>query len=200
MAKTLEFLFDFGSPNCWLAYRALPPVLERTGARLQIEPALLGGIFKATNNQSPVAAFANVKGKIAYENLEMRRFIARHGLTRFSMNPNFPVNTLGIMRGAVAARVLDVFASYVEAVFVAMWEDGRKMDDPGVIAEVLGAAGLPADRLMALTRDQSVKNQLMGNTQAAVTRGVFGSPSFFVGDDLYFGKDRLSEVEAALRP
>jgi 2-hydroxychromene-2-carboxylate isomerase len=200
MARSAEFLFDFGSPNAYLAHRVIPEIEARTGAVFDYIPVLLGGVFKATGNRSPAEAYAEVPAKLAYENLEMRRFIARHGLTRFSMNPNFPVNTLGIMRGAVAARVLDVFASYVEAVFVAMWEDGRKMDDPGVIAEVLGAAGLPADRLMALTRDQSVKNQLMGNTQAAVTRGVFGSPSFFVGDDLYFGKDRLSEVEAALRP
>jgi len=198
MSRTVEFLFDFGSPNAYLAHRVIPDIEARTGVVFEYIPVLLGGVFKATGNRSPAEAYAGIPAKMAYESLEMRRFIARHGLTRFAMNPYFPVNTLGIMRGAVGARALDVFAPYVEAVFTAMWENGKKMDDPTVIAEVLSAAGLPADRLMALTHDQGVKDQLVANTQAAVARGVFGSPSFFVGEDLYFGKDRLADVEAAL--
>jgi 2-hydroxychromene-2-carboxylate isomerase len=143
-------------------------------------------------------AYAGIPSKLAYEALETRRFVARHALTRFSANPHFPVNTLMIMRGAVAARTLDVFAPYVDAVFAAMWEDGRKMDDPSVVAETLTLAGLPADRLLALTQDPAIKERLIASTAAAVERGVFGSPSFFVGDELFFGKDRLDQVEEAI--
>jgi len=193
-----EFLFDFGSPNAYLAHRVLPAIEARTGARFSYTPALLGGVFKATGNRSPVEAFAGIPSKLAYEGLELRRFVARHGLTRYAQNPHFPVNTLAIMRGAVAAQTLDVFAPYLEAVFVAMWEDGRKMDDPAVVGEVLAAAGLPAERLIALTQDQAVKDRLIANTTAAVERGVFGIPTFFVGKEMFFGKDRLRDVEEAI--
>jgi len=193
-----EFLFDFGSPNAYLAHKVIPAIETRTGARFAYVPVLLGGVFKATGNRSPMEAFAGIPSKLAYEALETRRFVARHGLTRFASNPHFPVNTLSIMRGAVAAETLDVFVPYVDAVFAAMWEDGRKMDDPAVVAETLTSANLPAERLLALTQDQAVKDGLIANTNAAVARGVFGSPSFFVGDDLYFGKDRLDAVEAAI--
>jgi 2-hydroxychromene-2-carboxylate isomerase len=159
---------------------------------------LLGGVFKATGNRSPMEAFAGIPSKLAYEALETGRFVAGHGLTRFAANPHFPVNTLTIMRGAMGAATLDLFAPYVEAVFAAMWEDGRKMDDPAVIAETLAAAGLPADRLKALTQDQAIKDALVAGTNAAVARGVFGSPTFFVGEAIYFGKDRLRDVEEAI--
>jgi 2-hydroxychromene-2-carboxylate isomerase len=198
MARDVEFLFDFGSPNAYLAHKVIPAIETRTGARFIYTPVLLGGVFKATGNRSPMEAFAGIPAKLAYEALETQRFVARHGLAGYRPNPHFPVNTLAIMRGAEAARDLDVFAAYVAAVYAAMWEDGRKMDDPAVIGEVLAAAGLPAERLMALTADQSVKDRLMANTTRAVERGVFGSPSFFVGDDLYFGKDRLRDVEEAV--
>ncbi|HEY2177041.1 MAG TPA: 2-hydroxychromene-2-carboxylate isomerase, partial [Caulobacteraceae bacterium] len=176
----------------------IPAIEARTGARFIYVPVLLGGVFKATGNRSPMEAFAGIPAKLAYEALETRRFVARHRLGRFRSNPHFPVNTLAIMRGAEAARELDVFEPYIEAVFAAMWEDGAKMDDPAVIATSLAAAGLPARPLMSLTQDQTVKDRLMTNTAAAVARGVFGSPSFFVGEDLFFGKDRLGEVEEAL--
>jgi 2-hydroxychromene-2-carboxylate isomerase len=198
MAKDAEFLFDFGSPNAYLAHRVIPAIEARTGARFIYVPVLLGGVFKATGNRSPMEAFAGIPAKLAYEALETRRFVARHRLGRFRSNPHFPVNTLAIMRGAEAAREIDVFAPYIEAVFAAMWEDGAKMDDPAMIATTLAAAGLPAGPLMSLTQDQTVKDRLMTNTAAAVARGVFGSPSFFVGEDLFFGKDRLGEVEEAL--
>ncbi len=194
----VEFLFDFGSPNAYLAHRVIPAIEARIGAKFAYVPVLLGGVFKATGNRSPMEAFAGIPAKLAYEGRERDRFVARHGLTRFAGNPHFPVNTLGIMRGAVAAETLGLFKPYLEAVFVAMWEQGRKMDDPAVIAEVLTAAGLPAEQLMALTQDQAVKDKLVANTTTAVARGVFGSPSFFVGDELYFGKDKLPEVEAAI--
>ncbi len=196
---TLEFLFDFGSPNAYLAHKVLPGIAERTGATIDYLPVLLGGVFKATGNRSPMEAFAGIPAKLAYEGRERDRFVVRHGLSRFAANPHFPVNTLAIMRGSVAARRLGVFAAYVEAVFAAMWEQGRKMDDPAVVGEVLTAAGMPAAELMALSQDSAVKAELVDSTNAAVARGVFGSPSFFVGDELWFGKDRLDEVERALK-
>lgn len=198
MTKTVEMIFDFGSPNAYLAWKVLPRIAERTGAQVKLTPALLGGIFKLTGNQSPVSAFAGVKGKLAYEALEQRRFVARHGLTAFRQNPHFPVNTLLIMRGMVAAERMGFADRYREAVFAAMWEDGRKMDDPQVVREVLVAAGLDADALLAATQDEAVKAELTAHTQAAVDRGVFGSPTFFVGEEMFFGKDRLDQVEAML--
>jgi 2-hydroxychromene-2-carboxylate isomerase len=198
MARDVEFLFDFGSPNAYLAHKVIPAIEARSGARFIYTPVLLGGVFKATGNRSPMEAFAGIPAKLAYEALETQRFVARHGLAGYRLNPHFPVNTLAIMRGAEAARDLDVFTAYVDAVYAAMWEDGRKMDDAAVIGEVLAAAGLPAERLMTMTADQAVKDRLMASTTRAVERGVFGSPSFFVGDDLYFGKDRLRDVEEAV--
>ncbi|MFI4950303.1 MAG: 2-hydroxychromene-2-carboxylate isomerase, partial [Caulobacterales bacterium] len=132
MAKppVIDFIFDFGSPNAYLAWKVLPAIAARTGATVNLIPCLLGGIFKATNNTSPVVAFGGVKGKLAYEGLETRRFVARHGLTAYRQNPHFPVNTLMIMRGLVAARRLGVGDAYLEAVLAAMWEAGEKMDDP----------------------------------------------------------------------
>lgn len=198
MAATLEFLFDFGSPNAYLSWRALAPILARTGAQAQVKPVLLGGLFKLTSNRSPMEAFAEVKGKLAYENLETRRFVARHGLTAFQMNPHFPVNTLLIMRGLVAAQRAGVAEPYMEAVLAAMWEQGRKMDDPAVVAEVLTAAGLDAQGLLEATQDPVVKAELMAGTEAAAARGAFGIPTFFVGQEMFFGKDRLAQVEEAL--
>lgn len=198
MAKTLEFLFDFGSPNVYLAWKALPPILRRTGASLQVTPILLGGLFKLTDNRSPVEAFAGVKGKLAYENLETQRFVARHGLSAFRMNPHFPVNTLLIQRGLVAAGRAGVAEAYREAVLAAMWEQGLKMDDPAVVAQVLDAAGLDSRALLEATQDPAVKAELMAATEAAAARGAFGAPTFFVGAEMFFGKDRLDQVEAEL--
>lgn len=193
-----EFLFDFGSPNAWLAHLVLPEIEARTGARFVYTPVLLGGIFRLTGNRSPGEAFAGIRNKPEYERREMERFIQRHGITRFRFNPDFPVNTLQLMRGAVAAQREDVFAPYVEAVFSAMWEHPRKMDDPEVFRAALVEAKLPADRLLQLAGEQDVKDELLANTSRAVERGVFGSPSFFVGDELFFGKDRLRDVEEEL--
>lgn len=194
----VRFLFDFGSPNAYLSHRVIPAIEARTGAKFIYEPVLLGGVFKATGNRSPMEAFGAIKGKLAYEAMETRRFVARHGLTKYAPNPHFPVNTLAIMRGAVAAQTLGVFEAYVEAMFVAMWERGLKMDDPAIVTQVLSDAGLPAAELLALTQDASVKETLVANTAAAVEQGVFGSPTFFVGDEMYFGKDRLRDVEEAI--
>ena len=193
-----QFLFDFGSPNAYLAHKVLPDIEARTGKRFDYVPVLLGGVFKATGNRSPMEAYADIPAKLAYEGRERDRFVRRHGLTKFRSNRHFPVNTRAIMRGAVAARRLGVFEPYVEAVFAAMWEQGLTMDDPAVIGAALTAAGLPAADIFALTQDPAVKDELMANTTEAVARGVFGSPSFLVGEELWFGKDRLAEVEAAI--
>lgn len=195
---TPEFMFDFGSPNAYLAHKVLPGIEARTGARFDYVPCLLGGIFKATGNQSPMMANANIPAKMAYDMLEMRRFVARHGLARFQMNPHFPINTLLLMRVATAARRDGPFARVVDALFAAMWEDGKKMDDPAVVAGVLAAAGLAAESLLAAAGEDEVKAALIANTERAVARGAFGIPTFFIGDDMWFGKDRLGQVEEAL--
>ncbi len=198
MTKTVDFIFDFGSPNAYLSHRIIPDIEARTGAVFNYVPCLLGGIFKATNNQSPMMAFAGVKGKTDYERLEMQRFINRHKLTAFSMNPHFPVNTLMLMRGAVAAQRDGRLAEYVEAGLVAMWENGLKMDDPEVFAATMETAGFDPVDLGAKIQDPEVKAGLIANTEAAVARGAFGIPTFFVGDEMFFGKDRLGQVEEML--
>lgn len=196
---TIDVIFDFGSPNAYLSWKVLPGVAERAGARLNVIPCLLGGIFRATNNRSPMEAFGEVKGKLAYEALETRRFVERHGLSAYRQNPHFPVNTLLIMRGLIAARRLGVGERYLEAGLAAMWEDGEKMDDPQVVARTLADRGLDAEAILAATQTPEVKAELIANTDAAVARGVFGVPTFFVGDEMFFGKDRLDQVEAEAR-
>lgn len=198
MNKTVELIFDFGSPNAYLTLKVLPAIAERTGAEVKLTPCLLGGIFRATNNRSPMEAFGEVKGKLAYEQLETARYIKRHGLTAFRMNPNFPVNTLLIMRGLIAAQRTGVAEAYLATVLAAMWEAGEKMDDPAVVERVLTAAGLDGPGLIAATQAPEVKAELIANTDAAVARSVFGIPTFFVGDEMFFGKDRLGQVEEAL--
>jgi 2-hydroxychromene-2-carboxylate isomerase len=194
MAK-IEFHFDFGSPNAYLAHLALPEIEQRIGTRFTYVPVLLGGVFKATGNRSPMEANAGIKNKPRYQALETERFLKRHEITRFKMNPHFPVNTLAIMRGAIAAGEMGAFDAYVELVFAAMWANGLKMDDPAVIKATLDAGGLDSGRLLALTQEQSIKDRLAQNTAASVERGTFGSPTFFVGDEIFFGKDSLRDVE-----
>ncbi len=192
------FYFDFGSLNAYLAWRLLPGIEQRTGARFEQVPVLLGGIFKATGNRSPVDAYAGIPAKLAYEFREIDRFVARHGIDEFHMNPHFPVNTLMLMRGAVAAEAMELQEAYVAAIFHFMWENPRKLDDPEVLEEALEEAGLPAEELIELAGDQNVKDELIANTREAVEQGVFGLPSFIVGGELFFGKDRLRDVEEAI--
>lgn len=198
MTQTIDFIFDFGSPNAYLSYKALPGVLERTGAELVLIPCLLGGIFKATDNKPPMLAFGGIKGKLDYDMLEIQRFIKKHGLTKFKMNPHFPVNTLLMVRGAVAAETRGELLPYVEAGLRHMWEDGLKMDDPDVFKTAMTEAGLDGPGLLEMTQDPAVKAKLAENTNAAVERGVFGVPTFFVGEEMFFGKERLGQVEEEL--
>ena len=192
---TVQFLFDFGSPNAYLSHKVIPDIEQRTGIKFDYVPVLLGGLFKLANNRSPMQAFAETPLKLAYEQLEMKRFIATRGLARFKMNPFFPVNTLAIMRGAVAAQKLGCAAAYVDAMFSAMWERGLNMAERAVMGQVLTAAGLDAERLTTLAQQPDVKDGLLDNTQSAFDRGAFGSPTFFVGSEMFFGKDRLGQVE-----
>jgi 2-hydroxychromene-2-carboxylate isomerase len=191
----VEFHFDFGSPNAYLAHLVIPEVEKRTGTKFEYVPVLLGGVFKFTNNRSPAESFQGVKNKPEYQRLELQRFIRRHGITRFAMNPFFPVNTLMIMRGAVAAQTAGVFARYIDEVFRHMWAEPKKMDDPAVARAALKESGLDGERLIAMTQEPAVKDRLLANTQKSVERGAFGSPTFFVGDEIFFGKDRLRDVE-----
>ena len=195
---SVEFHFDFGSPNAYLAHRVIPAIEGRTGAGFRYVPILLGGVFKATGNRSPVEAFGGIRNKLDYERLETERFIRQHGLTRFARNPFFPVNTLQLMRGAAAAEIDGDLPRYVEAVFHHMWEEPKKMDEAEVVRAALDASGLDAARFSERVQDPAVKARLIENTEASVARGTFGSPTFFVGGDIFFGKDRLRDVEDAI--
>jgi 2-hydroxychromene-2-carboxylate isomerase len=194
-----EFLFDFGSPNAYLAHKVIPEIEERTGARFTYVPVLLGGIFKLTGNRSPIESLKGIKNKPEFTALEMQRFIRRHGVSAFQPNPFFPVITLLLMRGAVAAQFEGVFEPYVQAGFHHMWEEPKKMDDPAVFHSALTASGLNADRLMARAQGQDVKDRLIALTQDAVDRGCFGCPTFFVGKEMFYGKDQLRDAEDEIR-
>jgi 2-hydroxychromene-2-carboxylate isomerase len=194
----VEFHFDFGSPNAYFAHKLIPAIEQRTGATFRYVPVLLGGVFKLTNNQAPMVQFKGIKNKLEYQRLETKRFIRKHGLTQFKMNPHFPINTVQIMRGAVAAEMDGRFAVYIDAVFRHIWEEGRKMDDPEVIRAALDEAGLDGVRTLQRIQDQAVKDRLLKNTEGSVARGTFGSPTFFVGEEIFFGKDRLGDVEEAI--
>jgi 2-hydroxychromene-2-carboxylate isomerase len=190
-----QFLFDFGSPNAFLSHEAIPAIEARTGAKFDYVPILLGGIFKATSNKSPAETLAGVRNKPEFMKLETERFIKRFNVKPYIWNPFFPVNTLNLMRAAVAAQLEGVFAEYVEAAFHHMWVEPKKMDDPEVAVKALSASGLDAAKLLARAQDADVKAKLIENTQSAVERGAFGSPTFFVGPEIFFGKEQLREVE-----
>lgn len=197
MPREIEFLYDFGSPNAYFVHRAIPAFEAQGRVRFRYVPVLLGGVFKATGNQSPMQAYGHIQAKRDYDFLEIRRFIARHAITGFVMNPHFPVNTLLMMRGALAAEAQGCAAAYTEAMFTGMWEQGLKLDDPEVWAACVSAAGLDAAALGAGAADPANKARLVANTEAAVARGVFGIPSFFLDGELWFGKDRLRDVVEA---
>ena len=190
-----QFLFDFGSPNAFLSHEAIPAIEQRGHVKFEYVPILLGGIFKATNNKSPAETLLGVKNKREFHALETERFIKRFHVRPYSWNPFFPVNTLNLMRAAIAAQFEGVFEKYVDAAFFHMWVEPKKMDDPEVALAALAASGLDAARLFARAQQPEVKAKLIENTQAAVERGAFGSPTFFVGKEMFFGKEQLREVE-----
>jgi 2-hydroxychromene-2-carboxylate isomerase len=192
--SSVEFHFDFGSPNAYLSHRVLPAIEAETGATFVYVPILLGGVFKATNNVSPAVSLQGIKNKPEYARIETGRFLARYGIEPYTPNPHFPVNTLTIMRGAVFAQRTDYFERYVDEVYRHMWREPKKMDEPEVIAAALAESGLPAAEILEATQDPEIKAELIRNTEASVARGTFGSPTFFVGDEIFFGKDKLREV------
>ena len=198
MSKKVDFYFDFASPNAYLSHKVMQSIKERTGAEVNYIPVLLGGIFKETYNKPPMELFFGVKNKNEYQNIEMQRFIERHDLHSFKMNPHFPVISLQIIRGAIAAENDGYLEDYIDKVLVHMWEEPKKMDDPEVIHSAFEESGLDANKLMEQMQNPDVKAKLIANTEAAVERGVFGIPTFFVGDEMFFGKDKLWEVEELL--
>ena len=197
-SPTVQFLFDFGSPNAYLCHKVIPEIEARTGVRFEYVPVLLGGLFKLANNRSPMEAFAGIPNKLAYDKLEMKRFISKHKLNLFRFNPHFPVNTLAIMRGAVAAKQLGMYEPYVNAIYAGMWEEGLNLSDPTVIHATLAKNSINAELLLQAIQSAEVKSTLLDNTQKAFDRGAFGSPTFFVDQEIFFGKDRLRDVEEAI--
>ena len=190
-----QFMFDFGSPNAFLSHEAIPAIEKRTGAKFEYIPILLGGIFKATNNKSPAETLVGIKNKREFLALETERFVRRFGVEPYTWNPFFPVNTLNLMRAAIAAQLEGVFEPYVEAAFHHMWIEPKKMDDPETAAKALTTSGLDGAKLLTRAQDADIKARLIENTQSAVERGAFGSPTFFVGSEMFFGKEQLREVE-----
>ena len=194
--KHVEFHFDFGSPNAYLAHKAISQIEQRTGVSFHYVPVLLGGVFKATNNVPPAVSLQGIKNKPDYSRIETQRWLERYGIEAYTPNPHFPVNTLQIMRGAVFAQQTDYFKRYVDEMYRHMWRDARKMDEMDIITSSLKDSGLPVQEIVDGMNDPYIKQQLIQNTEASVARGTFGSPTFFVGDDIYFGKDSLRDVEA----
>ena len=191
--KKIDFYFDFASPNGYLSLKALKKYQGEIGFDINYIPVLLGGIFKLTNNQPPMIAFGEVKGKLEYENLEMKRFIEFHSLNNFKMNPHFPVITLKLMRGALAAEQEGFLEEYIAKMSLEMWENEKKMDDPEVIQNAFDDAGFDSEKLFSLMETQEIKDKLIANSSAAAERGVFGIPTFFVDDEMYFGKNTIEQ-------
>jgi 2-hydroxychromene-2-carboxylate isomerase len=198
MAASPQFMFDFGSPNAYLSHKAIPQVEQRTGVRFEYIPILLGGVFKATNNKSPAETLAGIKNKPDFMKIETARFLKRYGVKPYTWNPHFPVNTLMLMRAAAAAQMDGTLMPFVEAAFHHMWEEPKKMDDPAVIAAAFEKSGIDAKHLFVRALVGDVKNRLLENTNDAVARGTFGSPTFFVGNEIFFGKEQLRDVEELL--
>ena len=194
MSKTIEFYFDVGSPASYLAWTQLDALAERTGASIELKPMLLGGVFMATGNSSP----ATVPAKGAYTGVDMQRYAQRYGVT-LNQNPFFPINTLQLMRGATAYQGSADFNRYLKTIFTAMWVDELDMGQPEIVGKVLAKGGFDAAEVMAKVSDPAVKEQLKSATEEAIKRGVFGAPTFFVGDEMFFGQDRMEWVEAAAK-
>jgi 2-hydroxychromene-2-carboxylate isomerase len=196
MSKAVEFYFDVGSPAAYLAWTQLPQIARAAGAEIEYRPFLLGGVFQATGNRSPM----EVPAKGQYMQDDLQRFARRYGVP-FAHNPHFPINTLTLMRGATGLQMREParMVPYVDAVYRATWVDGKNMNDAATVGKVLQQAGFPPEQLLALASDQAVKDHLKAETQEAVARGVFGAPTFFVGQDMFWGQDRLDFVKESLQ-
>ena len=192
----VDFIFDFASPNAYFCHRVIPEIEKRTGATFNYVPCLLGGIFKITNNQAPMMAFNGITNKLEYQNIEIQRFIKKHNLADFTMNSFFPVMTLQLQRGAIAATSLNVFDEYLEAIFKGMWEKSLNLADQDVLVNLLTAeTQIDISNLVEKMQTQEIKDQLIQNTSNAVERGAFGIPTFFADDEIFFGKDSLGDLE-----
>ena len=195
MTAEIEFCFDFGSPNAYLVHKAIPAFSERYDVSFNYLPILLGGIFKATNNVSPAISLQGIKNKPEYSQIETARFLRRYQVNAYTPNPNFPVNTLMLMRGATFALDKDYFTAYVDAMYHSMWEAPQKMDEAEIFLAEMNAAGLPGDKILAGSKDPAVKQRLIDQTSDVVERGAFGSPTFFFQGEIYFGKEKLRDLE-----
>ena len=191
----VEFHFDFGSPNAYLSHRAIPSIEKRTGVKFTYIPVLIGGVFKATGNASPAVTLQGIKNKPEYQRIEMLRFLKKHNISDYNQNPFFPVNTLQIMRGAIFAQSQDYYERYIDEIYRHMWCEPKKMDDAEVIRAAFEESGLPADAIFEGMQDPKVKQILIDNTSRSVEMGAFGSPTFFVENEIFFGKDKLVDVE-----
>lgn len=195
MSQTLEFILDLAAPNGYLAWYPLKEIAGRTGAKLVVTPVFLGGMHKMTGNSPPMMRDADVKGKVPYAALEFRRFLDRNGMDRFSMHPDLPFNSILLQRILVAAKDQDEMQALVDLFQPAVWERNIDCGDVDAVREVLASGGFDADRLLSATQDAAVKQKLADNTEKAVERGAFGIPTFFVGDEMWFGKERLGQLE-----
>ena len=196
MKMKVDFIFDFASPNAYFCHKVIPEIENRTGISFNYVPCLLGGIFKITNNQAPMMAFNGITNKLEYQNIEIQRFIQKHDLKNFTMNSFFPVMTLQLQRGAIAAKSLNVFDDYIEAIFRGMWEMSLNLADQEILIELLATeTQIDIPNLIEKMQTQEIKDQLIQNTSSAVERGAFGIPTFFVDDEIFFGKDSLGDLE-----
>ena len=198
MNKTIELIFDFVSPNAYLIWQPLRALATRQSAEIKITPVFLGGMHKLTGNAPPFIRDADIKGKNAYANLEMQRFIAKHSLHRFKMNPKFPFNSISLLRMLVSLKGDDQI-KFIEALMLAIWEEELDVTDATAVATVLTKAGFDAESLAAKAQDPAIKQVVVDNTEKAVERGVFGIPTFFIGEEIFFGKERLGQIEEMLK-
>jgi 2-hydroxychromene-2-carboxylate isomerase len=197
MTKTIEFIFDFVSPNAYLVWQPLRALAARQGAQIKITPAFLGGMHKLTGNAPPFIRDAEVKGKNAYAKLEMQRFIEKHGFHRFKMNPKFPFNSVNLLRMLVSLSGDDQI-KFIDSMTPALWEEGLDVTDAAAVAAVLTKAGFDAEALAEKAQDPAIKQALIDNTERAVERGTFGIPTFYIGEEMFFGKERLGQIEEML--
>ncbi len=198
MTKRVELVFDFVSPNAYLIWWPLRDLVNRHGAELVVLPAFLGGMHKLTGNAPPMIRDAEVKGKNAYAMLEMNRFIAKHGLTKWRMHPQFPFNSILLQRMLFAACEDGRGVDFAEVLLKAIWEESLDVSSPEAVGAVVGAAGFDAADLFARAQSDGVKQGLMAGTDAVVARGAFGIPTMWVGEEMFFGKERLGQIEELL--